>query len=254
MKFTDNYLKQAQDEITKVFQAVRPELLKAHGNIEHRLKKDKSVVTELDTMVEENLRLALSKFDLNIGFMGEELGVEGDTKNFWLIDPIDGTESFIRGLPSPRNVVCLIADDKPVMAITYMFVTDELYVAIEGKGATRNGKSIHVSNRPLNRAWIEFAVPLNDPVSRQKLLNVRELIHGMTVHQSFTTVAEGSIDGLISYNTFMGIWDVVPRALLIREAGGKIANVGSDHYDYKNTSLVATNPVIFEKVAAVMAA
>lgn len=254
MKITHDYIEQAQTEIARVFQAVRPELLKAHGKIEHMFKKDKSVVTELDTMVEENLRLALSKFDSSLGFMGEELGTEGDSKNFWLIDPIDGTESFIRGLPSPRNVVCLIADDKPVMAIVYMFVTDELYVAIEGNGSTRNGKPIHVSDRPLDRAWIEFAVPLNNPESRQKLLNVRELIHGMTVHQTFTTVAEGSIDGLISYKTNMGIWDVVPRALLIREAGGKIANVGSDHYDYKDTSLVATNPVIFEKVAAVMAA
>jgi len=252
MTFTADFYDQAQKAIMDTLQAVRPSLLESFGKDEYTFKSDQTVVTLLDKSIEHKLREELTKFDSSIGFCGEEMGNEGNDKTFWLIDPIDGTESFIRGIDIPRNMLTLIDGDKPVMTIVYKFITDELYTARAGQGAFCNGNPIHVSNRPIKRAWIEIGMKVSDPEVMDKFVKLSEHIEGYTMIRDFPFVATGKIDGYVGYKSGGGDWDYAPRALLVQEAGGRVANIGSDTYDYRNHNFLAANPVIFDEVMNIL--
>ncbi|MDB5164097.1 MAG: inositol monophosphatase, monophosphatase [Candidatus Saccharibacteria bacterium] len=252
VKQTREWYAKAEAVIMAVLQQQRPILLKAFGNVAHTLKDDKSVVTELDKKLEQELRAALIKFDDSIPIVGEEFGGDISAETFWLIDPIDGTESFIRGLPLPRNMVALVVDNEPVFALVYKFVTDELYIAIKDQGTTRNGQAVHVSQRPLDRVWPELGGDFKNPEVIKKFMELNLRVQGFAQLRDFPAVAKGAVDGLIIFHSHGGIWDIVPRALLIKEAGGRISNVGSSGYNIREMSLIATNPVIFEAVTEIM--
>lgn len=248
MQSTADFFTAAQACIEKVVRDYRPIILEAHGKIDPSIKPDATPVTEFDKQLEQNLRDALTAFDSSIGFEGEELGKSGNTDTFWLIDPIDGTESFVRGLPFVRNLVTLISDNKPVFTLVYRPIDDELFIASEGNGATKNGEALHVSNRPLSRAWIDVSAPVTAPGSDILLKALKPHINGFRIIGEFTYAVEGKIDAHLLYKAGGGPWDYAPRALLFREAGGKVANLGTDTYDFRNNDVLMANPAIFDEL------
>ncbi len=249
---TDDQLRQARTFIVEQFQGFRPRLLEAFGNIAEQMKDDATPVTDLDKQIERELRVALANFDSGIGFIGEEFGQTGNTETFWLVDPIDGTESFIRGIPSPRNMVTLIDHGTPVLTLVYKFVTDELFTAIRGQGAYKNGQPIHTSQRSLDRMWMEIATPLSEPAVASILAPIRKVINGYRVSGDFTLSVEGKIDALLVYKVGGGDWDYAPRGLLFQEAGAKVANIGSDTYDYRNHDFLAAPAHVFDQLMAII--
>lgn len=247
------FLQQAERQIHKTLTELRPALLKAHGSIEHSLKDDKSVVTEMDILVEERLKAALAEIAPAISFGGEETGVDYTQKTFWLVDPIDGTEAFIRGLPFSTTMIALIDDGQPIMSVIYNFFQDEYYMAIKGQGASCNGHAIHVSNRPLKRAyviatgnWGVMRMPNLAPRLRPRVAGMPKL-HGSGCEATY--IASGAIDGAIVAGA-KGPWDFAAGNLLIREAGGRVENWDSTGYDYRDMQFVASNPVIFDELKA----
>jgi fructose-1,6-bisphosphatase/inositol monophosphatase family enzyme len=256
MSPTLDFLHEADRHIRMTLEKVRPQLLEAQGNIEHHLKDDSSAVTEMDTFVEAQLRDALQAFDKSIGFSGEEGGVDYDQKTFWLVDPIDGTEQFIRGIPMATNMVALIDNGEPILSVIYNFTLGDYYLAIKGHGATCNGHSIHVSNRTADRAWVTMTasnaksgVPgLRDKLSEQ-VSRVRNF--GAAGYQ-YPLVASGATEAHIQFNGSGHEWDFAPGALLVQEAGARIANIGSDTYNYREHNHIAANPVIFDQLMEFM--
>lgn len=248
MSFTQQYFSDAQKIIMGVLKELRPELMEHSGKIEHELKHDQSIVTRLDKEVELKLKQALQKMDSSVGFWGEEHGQTGDQKNLWLVDPIDGTEHFARGWPLARNLITFIANDKPVFSLAYLFGTDDLYVATEGKGATKNGQQLRMSNRPLNRSWIEFSVRLLEPRGYEMYKTLRPHVNGILSTYHFFYILDGYIEGMVVYKSQGDVWDYAPRTFFIQEAGGRVANFGSDKYNWRDCNVIATNEVIFEEV------
>lgn len=245
MQPTNDFLQAADKHIRKTLLELRPKLLEAQGAIEHKLKDDKSVVTEMDVMVENRLKESLYQLDAGIGFGGEETGVDYSQKTFWLVDPIDGTESFIRGMPFCTNMIALIHEGEPIMGTIYNFTLDEYYKAVKDQGATFNGHVIHVSTRPLKRA-IVVSGPSH---GAQELRSMTSGIVKMKASgYEFSLVARGAIEGVAAKSAKVGPWDYAPGALIIQEAGGRVANIGHDTYDYRKTDLVASNAVIFDEL------
>lgn len=240
---TNERLDQIQTILTDILVAFRPEILAAHGKIDEELKGDNSPVTELDKKLERQLREALVAFDPSIPVIGEEYGGEADGSTFWLIDPIDGTESFIRGLPYVRNMVALIENDQPMFTVVYMPVTDDTYIAVRGKGAYKNGVAIHASKRPLSRTAIDIIAP-------QYIGNLANALQGKIQSfkriNEFTYVAEGKIDAVLYCSQRSGPWDHAPRGLLLQEAGLKVATIGSTVFDYRSGNFLAANPEVFD--------
>lgn len=254
------WLHRAEKCIRLVLEDLRPQLLKAQGAIEHNLKDDKTAVTEMDVLVENRLRQALNELDASIPFYGEESGAQYHDTTYWLVDPIDGTEAFIRGIPVCTNMVALIHKGKPIMGIIYNFILDEYYLAIEGQGATCNGHAIHVSDRPHDRAFMLLSAnPRKNAVVEgiaERLRmddianNVIKLGAGGYEH---ALVAKGSAEARIAYYSSGKQWDHAPGVLLIQEAGGKVANIGKSDYDLQDLQYIAANPATFDKLMAFMA-
>lgn len=246
MRQTADYYAQAQTCLEKVIREYRPTLLSAYGNIEPDIKSDNTPVTDLDKALEAKMRQALLEFDGGVKIVGEEQGGDVNTADtHWLVDPIDGTESFVRGLPFARNMATLIDGGEPVFAFVYKLVTDELYVAGKGQGATRNGEPIHVSSRPLSRAWIELSVP-TIPEIHTMTSAIKRHTAGFRTIGDFTLIPEGKLEAAIVYKSGGGLWDYAPRALLVSEAGGRVGNIGADGYTYRNTDLLLANEIIFD--------
>lgn len=213
-----------------------------YGNIDHQTKShENDVVTELDKQLEGELRDLLQKFDPTINIVGEEYGGEsGGT--FWTIDPIDDTQAFVRGLPYCSTMISLVVEDEPVLGVVYNFALDDFYSAISGKGAFCNGKAIHVANRPINQAYIRTHV-------EKELIGVlAKKAYRVAVTGFVLDLARGAIDGYITTGSMGEIWDYIPRAVIIKEAGGTVTNLGKDTYDWHNKSIVACSPNLHEQL------
>ena len=259
MQPTFDWLQQAEKRIRLCLESLRPKLLETQGNIEHRLKDDKSAVTEMDVLVENMLKAELAELDASISFSGEETGADYDKQTFWLVDPIDGTEGFMRGLPVATNMVTLIDDGQPVLSVIYNFMLGDYYLAIKGHGATCNGHAIRVSERPLNRAFLALSSNINrdervfglhDRLRRD--LGVGNVLKFAAGGFQNAAVAAGALEAHVGFCSVASPWDIAPGMLLVHEAGGRVANIGSDIYDFRGRDTVAANADIFYDLMRVM--
>lgn len=240
------YFDQAQQVVMRVLKDVRPELMASYGTIEYVTKADASVVTHLDKSIELKLRAALLDFDSSVGLLGEEHGQEGNTDTYWLLDPIDGTEHYIRGLPGCKNLVCLMDRGKPVWGLTYFFAKDELWIAHAGHGVTMNGDSVQMQWRPLDRCWLEASIDFTDMENVERLMKLRPHIAGFANRLGIDSIAAGKVDGMYNLKAGGGPWDYWPRYLMFTEAGGKMANIGKDDYDFEDKNFLMAHAKNFD--------
>ncbi len=248
----DDFITDAEARIVAFLRSARPELMQFFGKVDYTSKADRTVVTHLDKQLEQQLRELLRTIDPGIGIEGEEFAQEGSRKTYWLVDPIDGTEQFIRGIPSCRTQICLIDNGQVIWSLIYFFVRDEFYLARRGKGAVCNGDKIQIFYRPLNRSWIDVTSALSDSEFTAKIIALRPHIANFGGFHDLSLMFTGKIDGLISFMGNGSSWDYAPRSLLYQEAGAKIANFGSDSYDYTNPSFLVAHPQNFDKLMSIL--
>lgn len=253
-----DFLHKANDVIRATLFELRPQLLKASGQIEHSRKADDSVVTQMDVMVEERLKAALAELEPGIGFAGEETGANYNQPLFWLVDPIDGTEPFVRGLPFFTTMIALIHDGRPLMAVIYNHSLDEYLHAIRGHGTTLNGHPVAVSSRELKRSFLHISVKPTTPelaaIAGTMRSRVKSVVGFGASGAVLSAIAKGSIEGSLNHSTASKPWDMAPGALLVEEAGGKVTNVGSGDFNYLNTDVIFSNGVIHDELVETLAA
>jgi myo-inositol-1(or 4)-monophosphatase len=252
---TDTELEHALQITRQAVAEAGKELKKYYGNIESISKGDGSsvggVVTELDRKTEQFLATELGKFSPDIGFRGEEFGVRSHADTTWLVDPIDGTAHFIRGIPFCTTMVALIENGEVVMSVIHDFVRDDTYWAIRGGGAYCNDKKISVSQRSLKQSLISFETRLEVPENYAKYLEVRKdagIIATINCGFEFAMIASGKLDGRIGLNPYGMDWDFAPGSLLVSEAGGVATNIGKNNYDYENHDYIISNAAIHKEL------
>lgn len=243
----DAYLPEAEAALVALLKEWRPRLMKNMGNVSFDLKADRSVVTKLDKELELAIKDALRPLSQEVGFMGEEHGLEGSTDVYWTVDPIDGTESFIRGYPVARTQLALVVNGNAEYAFCYQFPVDNLYIARKGRGTTKNGKKITIGYKPLNRCWIDLSLDLFNTERYEDAKRLSRQVADITVAHNYILTVEGIVDGTVS-SFHGGPWDYIPRALLLSEAGARVGNYGSMEYDPKILSLVSAHPDNFEQL------
>jgi|GEM_PF-4285513 len=243
----DAYIAEAEPAIVKLLKDWRPKLMANYGTAQFDLKADKSVVTKFDKELELELKGVLKPLSQEVGFLGEEHGQEGSKEIYWTIDPIDGTESFLRGYQVARNQLALVVKGQAEYALCYQFPVDAMYIARRGQGTTKNGQQIKINYKPLERCWINIAADLSDPKIYEAYKRLRPLIADFAYPHNYLVTVEGIMDAYIS--SFMGgPWDYVPIALLMQEAGARVGNYGSLNYDLNIMGLVAAHPDNFETI------
>lgn len=233
----------SQRLVVEVFKGFRSELISAYGNIGYKYKADTTQVTELDIKVEQNLKHSLALAYPEFGFQGEETGKSGNSHQFWLVDPIDGTSSFIRGLPFCTNMAALIVDDQPVAAVIYDFIRDILYTALKGEGAYKNDQPIHVND---NRSAGNLSIY---SLSGHRFDDLRTLMQAVGVKcyypvgaagHEYVMLAEGKIDGVAVFNTKTSAHDNAPGLLLVTEAGGRVESFDGQNDIYIHEFIAGT--------------
>lgn len=236
-----------KDTVIPIVKQVRDIVLPQFGFAEGLAKKSAvpgDVVTLLDIEVETFLRERLASAYPDISFVGEETGGDRDAESFWLVDPIDGTNDYIRGLPFCTTAIALIQNGEVVFSVVYDFVADVVYWAEKGKGAFKDETPIHVSARPLAKSFvaveIQFAKPESDAILLSFFKSVT-VVKTVSASWEFAMVACGKLDAKVSWDPWGYDYDFAPGSLLVREAGGIATNVGSTTYDYKNRTHVFSN-------------
>jgi myo-inositol-1(or 4)-monophosphatase len=240
--------------VVPIVKEVGDELKQHFGQVEAINQKSESrvdVVTEFDRKTETFLAEKLRKDFPDIEFVGEESGGNEQAERFWLCDPIDGTEHFIRGLPFCTTMLCLIENGAVIFSVIYDFVRGDMYVAEKGKGAKKNNEPIHLRNRPLEQAYISFETRIENPHNLEILQGLQKkcvLISTINSGFEYAMVAEGKLDGRIALEPYGGIWDYAPGSLLVSEAGGVSVNIGAGEFDYRNLNNLSVTPVVYQEL------
>lgn len=232
---------------------VREMLVPHYGNVAFREKtsvRKNDFVTELDVSIERFLKKELVALYPDIAFAGEETGGERSAERFWLVDPIDGTDHFIRGLPFCTTMLALIERGTVTFSVIYDFVNDRTYTAEKGKGAFADGIPMHVNTRPLVGSRLTWDFELDTPERLREFLWLSErcaLFDTGASGFAFPMVACGKLDGRVCLGAGND-YDYAPGSLLVSEAGGIVANIGKRTYDYRNPECIAANPVLFKEL------
>jgi myo-inositol-1(or 4)-monophosphatase len=233
---------------------VRERLVANWGTAEIVSRKSKDatdVVTQLDLEVEAEVSQGLKVAFPDIEFVGEEGGGNREAERLWLMDPIDGTAHFVRGMPFCSTMLALVENGKVTFSVIYDFLKNDFYWAELGKGAFKNKERLHVSNRPLSDSFVGWETHIelgNNQQIYDKLRRKTKLFKTIVAGWELAMVASGKLDARVCFDPWGRDYDFAPGSLLITEAGGIVANLGSTSYDYRNTNFIAANPVIYKEL------
>lgn len=222
-----------------------------------RLKADRSPVTRADVESEQAIKAVLSRAFPSHGFYGEELGRESaDAEYVWLIDPIDGTKSFIRGYPFFSTQIALMHRGELVCGVSNAPLFNELACAAKGGGTWLNDIAIAVSEiDDLGEATLSFgnvATLAGSPRWRGLGELVRRVnrVRGYGDFYHYHLLASGRVD--IVLESDVNILDIAALAVVLREAGGEITDLEGREIDLDTTSVFATNGRLKGEVKAIL--
>ena len=210
-------------------------------------------VTKYDKMIQKTLEEKLLSVLPGAYFVGEEdldenAPAHSDAVYRYIVDPIDGTVNFARGLHMSAISVALLENGVPVIAVCFDPYTDELYEAIRGRGAYLNGKRLHVSDRLLKDGiFCSGSAPYYAEL-REKTAKIHASLYAKAADFRRTGSAVVELAALAAgrFELFFELrlmpWDYAAASLLIEEAGGAITTIDGDPLPFdRPTSVLATN-------------
>lgn len=209
-------------------------------------KADNSPVTRADVESEKAIRQLLESRFPDHGFYGEETGRSDRSSDFlWLVDPIDGTKSFVRNYPFFSTQIALMYQDRVIVGVSSAPAFDELAWAAAGSGAWLNGRQIQVSDiRTIREASISTGnlatLAGGKRWSRWGQIVARaDRIRGYGDFYHYHLLAAGCIDAVVESD--VNILDVAALSLIVEEAGGRFTDLEGKPVTLGITSVLATN-------------
>lgn len=215
-------------------------------------------VTELDQQLQEQLRADLSALLPEAGFQGEEGGKTQTTGLRWVVDPIDGTTNFIRGLHYSCVSVALVQDETPLLGVVCNPYMGLCYSAEKGKGAWCNGAPLKVSGRSLERSLVSVGFTAYEREQTDRMFRLfRGLFDNCEDIRSFGSAAldlcavgAGALDVFAELQ--LHPWDYAAAACIITEAGGVISDLeGKPLPMSRSSGVLAADKAAYEQALAV---
>ncbi len=218
-----------------------------------RSKRQNDFVSEVDHAAEDAIISVLRKAYPDHGFLAEESGYKDkEAEYLWVIDPLDGTTNFLHGFPQYCVSIGLMHKGKPTQAVVLDPNRNELFTATKGAGAYLNDRRIRVSKvDKLEGSLIGTGFPFKviDRVDDylRMLKNVMQATSGVrrpgAAALDLAYVACGRLDGF--WERGLSPWDMCAGVLLIREAGGLVADFEGDEGYMESGEIVAANSKLF---------
>ena len=226
-----------------------------HPDLAVETKADDSPVTEADRYAEALLRdRILARFP-DHGIIGEEFGtVNAEAEFVWVLDPIDGTKSFVAGVPLFGTLIALLRAGEPILGVIHQPITRELVIGT-GSGTTLNGEAVWVrEGRSLSEATLlttDFgAVGRHwDAAPFETLCARAALCRGWGDCYGYLMVASGRADVML--DPIMHAWDIAALVPVVRGAGGVITTWEGDN-PMGGTSTVAAAPALHREVMEIL--
>jgi myo-inositol-1(or 4)-monophosphatase len=243
------------DIARKIIQERRPEVVSAKG--------DRDMVSDVDVQIEHAVRGYLQEQHPDIGFLGEEEGSRpGEHGLQWVLDPIDGTANFVKGIPLYSISLALVSHQEPVLGVIDLPADGSRYSAALNHGAYHDTTRIHV--RPtaqLNEAVVtvgDYAVGPNAEARNQTRLAVTsQLAHkALRVRMlgsaaiDLAWLAHGRTDAAIIFGNKP--WDTAAGVILVREAGGSVVDLDGYTHTLHSASTVAAAPLLLKQALSLI--
>ena len=239
-------------------------LVRDFGEIENLQVSKKGTgdfVSNADRKAEQTLVRELTKARPRFGFLLEEGGeIEGaDTSNRWIIDPLDGTSNFLHGIPHFSISIALERDGEPAAGVIYEPVSDQMFVAENGKGAFLNNRRIRVSARKkFEESLFATGIPFVGKSDHDRFLGqlkaVMEVSSGVRRFGSaaldLAYVAAGRYEGFWEIGLLP--WDLAAGIVLVREAGGFVTDVAGGDKMMATGEIIAANSHLHGKLADIL--
>jgi len=225
------------------------------GRFEVTLKPDATPVTQADREAERAIVEILGRAFPDHGVLGEEFGGHGSTEVRWIIDPIDGTKNFVRGIPVWATLIGLEERGEITVGVIHNPVTGELYTARRGGGAFLNGERIRVSaiaelgGATLVHAGLGLFREAGRWESFVRLVDATERQRGFGDYSGYGLVAEGKAELYLEVD--LKPWDLAPCKILVEEAGGRFSDLDGRPTIYSGTAL-ATNGRLHDAALALL--
>ena len=182
--------------------------------------RDIKLIIDQDT--EKLIRSSLQKTDISI--LGEEYGGKMSDEKYWVIDPIDGTANYFRGLNECCVSIALMEGDEALIGVIYNFNNDQMYTAIKDNGAFLNNTKISVSDIALkSKASITTGFPASETIESsmdflENLKDWKKVRMFGSAALSCAYVASGKCDYYAEKGVYL--WDIAAGICLVKEAGG----------------------------------
>jgi histidinol phosphatase-like enzyme (inositol monophosphatase family) len=229
--------------------AARREILPRFRRVSAEIKKDGTPVTEADRAAERAIRAVLREATPEFGIVGEEYGEEGAGGGpCWIVDPIDGTISFSRGVPLFGTLIALVEGERPVLGLIDLPALGERTVGWRGGGVRRNGEPVRVSERA---ELADALVATGDPITLAGfgerdawLALARDVprLRGYTDCFGHAQVVCGAVDAMVDLS--LNPWDAAATQVLVEEAGGRCVTVRRERAAYPLGLVFGSPPLV----------
>lgn len=225
--------------------------------IEVTTKDNDTPLTIADTAINNLVVETIHREFPTHGIIAEEGGTDYSNQEFvWVCDPIDGTISFARNIPTSAFSLALVHEGKPILGVVYDPHLDGLYVAEAGQGATLGGELIRVSDGKGSRmvgnlTWLDNTYR-TEKVYKPLIANGMNVMYVHSVVYMGILVARGDLDGVV----FPGLspWDCAALKVIIEEAGGKVTDLfgNEQRYDEPIKGMIASNGILHDRLVGIV--
>jgi len=223
-------------------------------------KPDLTPVTDADRRAEESIRGHLARARPRDAVFGEEFGVSGHGERTWIIDPIDGTKNFVRGVPVWATLIGLVEDGEVVVGVVSAPALNRRWWAAKDSGAfvgrsLQNARSLHVSGvSAIEDASLSYSslTGWHDRGWLQGMLNLQRKVwrtRGYGDFFSYTLLAEGAVD--IATEPELNLYDMAALVPIVTEAGGRFTSLQGEEGPWGGNAL-ATNSLLHDEVLDVL--
>lgn len=214
-------------------------------------KPDLTPVTEADTACEAALRALISSSRPGDAVLGEEYGSTGDSSREWILDPIDGTKNYVRGVPVWATLIALRVDGEITVGVVSAPALGRRWWASRGEGAFADGVRISVSGvTELSDAFLSYSSLGGWGENFARLAERVWRTRAFGDFWSYMLVAEGAVD--LAAEPEVSLWDLAPLQVIVEEAGGRFTSLSGER-GADGGSALASNGVLHEAALALLA-
>ena len=219
-------------------------------------KPDLTPVTEADRAVEQALRKRIGEERPGHGVVGEEFGADGRGSVRWILDPIDATKNYLRGVPVWGTLIALEREGRVELGVASAPALHRRWWAARGEGAFVNGRRVHVSRvAELSDAVLSYASLLSweeDRLGEQFLTLARSCWRTRAFGDfwGYMLVAEGVVD--LAVEPEVALWDLAAPQVIVEEAGGRLTDLGGTPTPAGGSG-ITSNGLLHDRVLAILA-